>query len=108
MYSQFLGEGGGGNGQENLFLRHVCFFTCHPCIIGIPKINESKLFFCSVLLDLLKASVGFHKRRLLLSQQILRAWSSEDVKVQALDMKSIQGLEPQIMLKGLLHFSIDF
>lgn len=64
--------GEGGNGQENIS-RHVCFFTCHPCIIGIPKINESKLFFCSVLLDLLAASVGFPERRLLLSQQTIES-----------------------------------
>lgn len=52
--------------------------------------------------------MGFAERQLLLSQQILRAWSSEDVKVQALDMKSIQGLEPQMMLRVYCTFPSIF
>lgn len=31
------------DGQENL-LRHLWFFTCHPCIIGILKINDQSCF----------------------------------------------------------------
>lgn len=73
MYSHFLGEVGGGWKWTREHFKACVFFYLHPCIIGIPKINESKLFFCSVLLDLLAASVGFPERRLLLSQQTIES-----------------------------------
>ena len=51
-----MGEGG-GNGQES-FLRHLWFFTCHPCIIGIPKIYESVVFLLCIIRPV-KGMCGF-------------------------------------------------